>query len=465
MSSLYGEAIADAKKIRELAEENAKKAVLEAVTPKIREFIENQILEQDPDDSKQESSCDKHEEKEDKEDKEVKEKDDSEVVLDESAVKALLDLLGENTLDEDFNGRSRDEVNLALQEAVSRLSGSERSKLFSIAEEKNSPIAENLNSRDLDMKKEKNMSREKFYEIDLESLRESVAGGSIFEAEHEGDDDADAPEVDLDAGEETFDIDAVEQTVKELIDQLGLDIEGGDADLDLDLPADDVDLDDDDEDDGLDLGVAGGEDDEVLEEVYDVDPRILRQELRRMSQELRENAGLAGEKGGISKDMEHHFGGKGKGNAGIDGAFGGGKAGKDVLSEMRSVLRKQKHQNDALSQKLTKYRSAVRTLREQLEELNLFNAKLLYVNKLLQNKSINESQKRSIVKALDAAQDLREAKVLYSSLTESFKQGSAKKANLNESVRKGSSSRTTKSASSAMASNEVNRWAKLAGLK
>ena len=73
-----------------------------------------------------------------------------------------------------------------------------------------------------------------------------------------------------------------------------------------------------------------------------------------------------------------------------------------------------------MENKLGKYRSAVNTLREQLEELNLFNAKLLYVNKLLQNKQISESQKRSIVKALDEAQNLQEAKVLYKSLTESF---------------------------------------------
>ena len=37
-NNLYEQAIADARKIREVAEENAKKAVLEAVTPKIREF-------------------------------------------------------------------------------------------------------------------------------------------------------------------------------------------------------------------------------------------------------------------------------------------------------------------------------------------------------------------------------------------------------------------------------------------
>ena len=103
-----------------------------------------------------------------------------------------------------------------------------------------------------------------------------------------------------------------------------------------------------------------------------------------------------------------------------------------------------------------------------MEELNLFNAKLLYVNKLLQNKSINENQKRSIVKALDEAKDLREAKVLYKSLTESFsKSTSTKSKRLNESARMASSSRTTKPAGShaASASGEVDRWARLAGLK
>ena len=148
------------------------------------------------------------------------------------------------------------------------------------------------------------------------------------------------------------------------------------------------------------------------------------------------------------------------------GDFGGGKPGKDVLAEMRYALRNQRRQNTSLQNKLTKYRGAVNTLREQLEELNLFNAKLLYVNKLLQNKTISESQKRSIVQALDEAQDLREAKVLYKSLTESFSQTkSSSKGSLTESVRYGGSSRTTRSASSSQASGEIDRWARLAGLK
>ena len=41
---LYEEALADVKKVKEVAEDNAKRAVLEAVTPRIREFIDRALL-------------------------------------------------------------------------------------------------------------------------------------------------------------------------------------------------------------------------------------------------------------------------------------------------------------------------------------------------------------------------------------------------------------------------------------
>ena len=43
-SNLYEEAIADARKLREIAEQNAKNAIIESITPKIRDLIESQIL-------------------------------------------------------------------------------------------------------------------------------------------------------------------------------------------------------------------------------------------------------------------------------------------------------------------------------------------------------------------------------------------------------------------------------------
>ena len=47
MSSLYKDAIADARKLREAAEQNAKNRIIEAVTPKLRRLIERQIAEGD----------------------------------------------------------------------------------------------------------------------------------------------------------------------------------------------------------------------------------------------------------------------------------------------------------------------------------------------------------------------------------------------------------------------------------
>jgi hypothetical protein len=44
--TLFDEAIADAKQLREIAENNAKNAIVESVTPRIRDFIEKQLLGQ-----------------------------------------------------------------------------------------------------------------------------------------------------------------------------------------------------------------------------------------------------------------------------------------------------------------------------------------------------------------------------------------------------------------------------------
>ena len=178
-----------------------------------------------------------------------------------------------------------------------------------------------------------------------------------------------------------------------------------------------------------------------------------------------------GGKGGGAAGVDGSYGGTGKQNAGVSGAFGGGKEGQDAftnppqINKLNEAVRQLRRQNRAQKEKLNKYRGAVNSLREQLEDLNLFNAKLLYVNKLLQNKSLNESQKKSVIKALDEAQSLTEAKSLYKSLTETFSRGGERKT-ISESRILGSSSRpTTSSQSSATSSNsELSRWQRLAGI-
>jgi len=73
-----------------------------------------------------------------------------------------------------------------------------------------------------------------------------------------------------------------------------------------------------------------------------------------------------------------------------------------------------------LKEELTLALEAVETLRSELNEVNLLNAKLLYVNKIFNAKNLNESQKLKVVKAFDKAESAKEAKLVYESLSEEF---------------------------------------------
>jgi len=112
-------------------------------------------------------------------------------------------------------------------------------------------------------------------------------------------------------------------------------------------------------------------------------------------------------------------------------------------------------------------KSAAETdLRSKLAETNLFNAKLLFTNKLLQNESLTKRQKAEVIERLDEARSEREVKLVYESLVKTL-QGSTK---LTESADRGvigSSSRPARPASATNSLNEgfeADRWARLAGI-
>jgi hypothetical protein len=113
-----------------------------------------------------------------------------------------------------------------------------------------------------------------------------------------------------------------------------------------------------------------------------------------------------------------------------------------------------------------------RAAKAELKESNLFNAKLLFVTKLLQQHNLNSKQQRAIVEAMDNAKTQREAKLLFTSLNESLNkrqaqklQESRKRQTLNES-RTTYSNRSLQSGQAARGNAvELDRWAVLAGIK
>ena len=101
-----------------------------------------------------------------------------------------------------------------------------------------------------------------------------------------------------------------------------------------------------------------------------------------------------------------------------------------------------------------------------MAETNLFNAKLLFTNKLLQNESLTKRQKAEVIERLDEARSEREVKLVYESLTKAL-QGTTSR-QLSESTDRGvlgSSSRPARPASTNLNEGfEADRWARLAGI-
>jgi hypothetical protein len=106
------------------------------------------------------------------------------------------------------------------------------------------------------------------------------------------------------------------------------------------------------------------------------------------------------------------------------------------------------------------------TLRNKLAETNLFNAKLLFTNKLLQNESLTKRQKAEVIERLDEAKSEREVKLVYESLVKTLSNNG--RSTVNESVNRGvmgSSSRPQTSAAATLNEGiEADRWARLAGI-
>ena len=73
-------------------------------------------------------------------------------------------------------------------------------------------------------------------------------------------------------------------------------------------------------------------------------------------------------------------------------------------------------ENNALKEQLDKYKHAVDEIKENLYEVNLSNARLLYTNRVLRNTSLNERQKETIVEAISSAGSVTEAKTIFETL-------------------------------------------------
>jgi hypothetical protein len=124
------------------------------------------------------------------------------------------------------------------------------------------------------------------------------------------------------------------------------------------------------------------------------------------------------------------------------------------------------HRISEESEELEEALATVAELRTQLQEVNLLNAKLLYVNKVFKANNLTESQKVNVVAAFDKAETVKEVKLVFETVSKNVvaKPVTIKEHKSFASKAAGTAATAGKKEIISEVSEQVARWQKLAGI-
>ena len=88
--------------------------------------------------------------------------------------------------------------------------------------------------------------------------------------------------------------------------------------------------------------------------------------------------------------------------------------GQEVEEEVVAEEEVKEEDNSELNEAL----ETITTLQSQLQEVNLLNAKLMYVNKVFKVNNLSEAQKVNIIAAFDKAETVKEVKLVFETVSE-----------------------------------------------
>jgi len=318
-------------------------------------------------------------------------------------------------------------------------------------------FAEKLNEMEEDEKVTEEMQDEN-YSMEEEGLEEDFNLEEILAELEEGEDD----EIDGDdmGGMEMPDNDTLEMMIKNILDQEikaaieAGEIEAGDNYEEKDEEGNDEEEIDTEEEVSIDELLAEidslSEEKEELEEVGYVDPG---------SAEMINQIGQFF--GGLSADQVMAM------VAALPAAIVGGAFAKTpIANAIKKLKAKVGSEKVAETADTKEMEETINELRQELNEVNLLNAKLLYTNKIFKSKNLTESEKVKVLNTFDKAETVKEVKLVFETLTESFKT-TVKKNPIKESL--GSASKTIAAAPKQEQIIEVNdafaRMQRLEGLR
>jgi len=94
--------------------------------------------------------------------------------------------------------------------------------------------------------------------------------------------------------------------------------------------------------------------------------------------------------------------------------------------QLHSMLQRGLAENKALRENLRKASAMIETLGKKLHEVNLFNAKVLHVNKILNSGArLTKEQKTFVMESIDEARSISEVRMVFKTIVGGLKTGSS----------------------------------------
>jgi len=416
---LLKEAIADAKAVKEMAIANAKTALEEAFTPRLKEMLSAKIQEMDKEDSESVEEM-KYEEDDTDSMKEEKAEEVEEAGFGKASADAEEGLSGmdEKALDEEMD----------LEELLAELEEEEKEEVeetLNEAEEEEEVEVEDEDEEESEEEEEgEPLDLEDMTDEDLKKMIEDVIADMVASGELEGGDvegeEEEGEEMEMSDEEEEVDL---TELLKEMEDEMT-------------------------------------EDEEVTEEVTEE-----MEEVEEVAFGLDSNPDalfgtiafllpIVSAATGISIAVLRDKFKKAKSKEDVKRIADDLK--DDVKTDTSKEMSELQAENESLKSDLNE---AVKTT----SATNLLNAKLLYTNKIFKSKNLNESQKVKVLSSFDKANTTKEAKLVYETLSEGLK---VKKSTIKENLGRASKATTIPTTKKPIVeSNEVfARMQKLAGI-
>ena len=407
---LFKQAIAEAKSVREAAIANAKEALEETLTPHLKDMLAAKLQEME--DSQNEEVVNESEE------------------VEETAEETVNEEKVEESTDEEVNEEE------TVEEATEEVDEAAACPKCGKTHEGSCGAHEEVS--------EEEVSEEDLTEVEPVEAAEEEAEDDSEESDDEAEHDEE-PEGDEDISNLT--VDQFKDMIRDIIAQEV----GGDA------AADDMDAGDmepmGDEEDAIEEPEMAGDEEEI-----DLDELLAELEA---TEEVEEGKHKKDEE--VEEEVNEEETVEEVSTANSTEVQDSANAEAQGTNVNRTVKEEVTEEKSELEQAL----ETIETLKSELNEVNILNSKLLYVNKIFKSNNLSESQKVNIIAAFDKAETVKEVKLVFETVSDNIVD--VKKENVSEAKVKGMASKATGTTASKpegeiVLSEAAQRMQKLAGI-